>query len=106
MKPRRKLKYSKDAITVHWISGHDDIIENEKANEETKRSAGGRDQYSQKRRLPLYLKHTSLPFSTSALKQVQHDITNKRWARLWSKSPHHQHLSKIDLAYSWAPLSS
>ncbi|KIJ05179.1 hypothetical protein PAXINDRAFT_21538 [Paxillus involutus ATCC 200175] len=59
MKPRRKLKYSKDAITVHWISGHDDIIENEKANEETKRSAGGRDQYSQKRRLPLYLKHTS-----------------------------------------------
>ncbi|KAG2127127.1 hypothetical protein DEU56DRAFT_691148, partial [Suillus clintonianus] len=92
-------KNSKDCnfqVKVHWISGHDGVEGNEKADQEAKEAAEGSEANSATRRLPPYLKKGVLPSSTSALKQAQRKESADRWNRLWTKSPRHAHTISID----------
>ncbi|KAF9232844.1 hypothetical protein BU15DRAFT_8960, partial [Melanogaster broomeanus] len=81
---------------VRWISGHDGVEGNELADEEAKKAAKDPRQTSRTPRLPTYLQRKPLPLSIAATKQAQQDITKKRWARLWAKSPRYPHSHNID----------
>ncbi|KIJ04602.1 hypothetical protein PAXINDRAFT_54716, partial [Paxillus involutus ATCC 200175] len=78
---RRKMKLKRGDITVRWISGHEGVDGNERADEEAKLAAKGRANNSLRKRLPTFLREGSLPVSTPAIKQVQKDTTKKRWGR-------------------------
>ncbi|KIJ58963.1 hypothetical protein HYDPIDRAFT_50490, partial [Hydnomerulius pinastri MD-312] len=91
---RKNTRCRADDITVSWISGHDGVEGNEKADDEAKKAAKGDS--SSRARLPSYLRKGPLPLSVSALKQAQHAATAKRWAAMWAKSPRFEHLSKVD----------
>ncbi|KIJ05651.1 hypothetical protein PAXINDRAFT_60969, partial [Paxillus involutus ATCC 200175] len=81
---------------LDWISGHDGVDGNEKADEEAKEAAKGPDHSSPRRHLPAFLRKGPLPLSISAVKQSQREVTKKRWAQEWAASPRYSHLSKID----------
>ncbi|KAF9223054.1 hypothetical protein BS17DRAFT_668662, partial [Gyrodon lividus] len=79
-----------------WISGHNRVADNKKADEEAKEATKGSDYSSPKRWLPAYLRKEALPLSISAIKQEQQGTTKKCWVRQWANSPHYHHLAKID----------
>ncbi|KIJ10436.1 hypothetical protein PAXINDRAFT_27103, partial [Paxillus involutus ATCC 200175] len=79
-----------------WISGHNGVEGNEKADEEAKKAAEGTRHSSPARRLPTFLRRGALPLSASALKQEQKTVSNEHWKRMWAKSSRHQHLNKTD----------
>ncbi|KIJ11282.1 hypothetical protein PAXINDRAFT_26186, partial [Paxillus involutus ATCC 200175] len=83
-------------ISVKWISGHEGVEGNERADKEAKTAAKGRANNSLRKRLPTFLREGPLPISMSAAKQEQKDITKKQWGRLWAKSPHYAHTLKYD----------
>ncbi|KAF8835395.1 hypothetical protein BDN67DRAFT_913079 [Paxillus ammoniavirescens] len=70
-------------LTVRWISGHDGVQGNKTADKEAKLAAGSPNNNSPIRRLPIYLRNSVLPSSTSALKQAQKDQSKVRWAHNW-----------------------
>ncbi|KAF9232835.1 hypothetical protein BU15DRAFT_67116 [Melanogaster broomeanus] len=81
---------------------------NELADEEAKKVAKDPHQTSTLKRLPIFLQRNPLPLSVSATKQAQRDVTKKRWARFWAKSPRYPHAHNIDkkmLAGSFVKLS-
>ncbi|KIJ19231.1 hypothetical protein PAXINDRAFT_53127, partial [Paxillus involutus ATCC 200175] len=81
---------------VKWISGHDGVRGNKRADKEAKTAAENARNNSLWKRLPALLRNKPLPTSMSAIKQEQNDITKKHWSRLWAKSPHHAHTLKYD----------
>jgi ribonuclease HI len=92
-------KSSKDRnfkVKVHWISGHDGVAGNEKADDEAKKAAESRGNNSSTRRLPPFLRKGVLPSSISALKQAQRQESSERWGRFWSKSPRHARTIQTD----------
>ncbi|KIK80713.1 hypothetical protein PAXRUDRAFT_36112 [Paxillus rubicundulus Ve08.2h10] len=87
-KLQRKMKLTKTDITVRWISGHDRVEGNERADEEAKEAAKSAGNNSLRKCLPTFL--------ILAIKQEQNSITKKCWERLWAKSPRHAHTLKYD----------
>ncbi|KIK80152.1 hypothetical protein PAXRUDRAFT_85917, partial [Paxillus rubicundulus Ve08.2h10] len=47
--------------------------------------------------LPTFIQSKPLLLSVSTLKQAQHDITKKTWARSWVKSPRYPHSHHINV---------
>ncbi|KIJ04479.1 hypothetical protein PAXINDRAFT_30105, partial [Paxillus involutus ATCC 200175] len=80
-KLRKSLRCKKKDISICWISGHDGVEGNEKADEEAKKAAEGTRHSSPARRLPTFLRRGALPLSASALKQEQKTASNERWKR-------------------------
>ncbi|KIJ12629.1 hypothetical protein PAXINDRAFT_27773, partial [Paxillus involutus ATCC 200175] len=78
---RKKMKITRTDITVRWISGHDGVEGNERADEEAKKAAQDKANNSLRKRLPKYLRDGPLPISVSATKQDQKDVTKERWCR-------------------------
>ncbi|KAG2361320.1 hypothetical protein BDR07DRAFT_1202762, partial [Suillus spraguei] len=74
-------------VKVHWISGHDRVEGNEKADKEAKKTARNHRENSPTHKLPPFLCKGVLPSSLSALKQAQCQESTKRWNQFWLKSP-------------------
>ena len=81
---------------VRWISDHDGVEGNERADEEAKRAANAQQENSPRRRLPIYLRKGTLPSSISALKQAQRTESLARWARMWETSPRYRRTTNTD----------
>ncbi|KAF9231252.1 hypothetical protein BU15DRAFT_56394 [Melanogaster broomeanus] len=90
------LRCRRSDVKVCWISGHDGVEGNEKADEEAKAAAKNPANTSPKNNLPIFLRRDPLPLSISAIKQAQYDAVKKRWSRLWAASPRYAHLNNID----------
>ncbi|KIJ10229.1 hypothetical protein PAXINDRAFT_86367 [Paxillus involutus ATCC 200175] len=95
-KLRRRNKLTKADITIRWISGHDGVEGNKRADKEAKEAAKSRTNNSRRKHLPKFLQGDPLPLSISAVRQHQKDIMKKRWAKLWAKSPRFIHSASYD----------
>lgn len=74
-------------LKVNWISAHDGVEGNERADEEAKDAARGNG--SPPRDLPAFLRKGELLLSVMAIKQILTDNLNKKWAKGWEELPHH-----------------
>ncbi|KAF9233167.1 hypothetical protein BU15DRAFT_15617, partial [Melanogaster broomeanus] len=80
-KIRKENPGANNTVTVCWISGHDGVEGNKRADMEAKMAVQGARNNSTKRRLPKLLRKDPLPLSISALKQHQKETSAKRWMR-------------------------
>ncbi|KIK77067.1 hypothetical protein PAXRUDRAFT_36837 [Paxillus rubicundulus Ve08.2h10] len=90
------MKLTKTDITVRWISGHNRVEGNKRADKEAKEVAKSAGNNSLQKCLPTFLWEQSLHTSILAIKQEQNSIMKKHWERLWAKSPCHTHTFKYD----------
>ena len=81
-------------LRVSWVSGHDGVARNERADLEAKDAAAGSPSMDQE--LPPLLHLAPLPCSVTAAKQHFRTLLMLDWKSHWSKSPHFQHAAKID----------
>jgi len=93
---KRTSKDHNFKVKVHWISGHDGVEGNERADQEAKKAARDQRDNSATHRLPPYLQKGVLPSSVSALKQAQRQESTERWGRFWLTSPRYAHTTLID----------
>ena len=80
-------------IKISWVSGHDGVARNERADIEAKAAAAGSS--SDKPELPPLL-HSPLPISVTTARQHFRATLTVDWRNHWRKSPHFWHASKID----------
>ncbi|KAG1762216.1 hypothetical protein EDD22DRAFT_778685 [Suillus occidentalis] len=83
-------------VVLKWSPGHEGIHGNKMMDKEVKLAATSRTNNSSCEDLPKYLRHRTLPLSTSALIQAQRQATLTRWGRMWAKSPRYNCIQNID----------
>ena len=81
-------------LRVSWVSGHDGVAGNERADLEAKDVAAGSSSTDQE--LPPLLHSAPLPCSVMAAKQHFRTSLMLDWRSRWSESPHFQRAAKID----------
>ena len=81
-------------LRVSWVSGHNGVAGNERADLEAKDAAAG--SLSTDQELPLLLRSAPLPCSITATKQHFRTSLMLDWKIRWSESPRFQHTAKID----------
>ena len=79
---------------MHWMPGHEDIEGNEIADNQAKLAAKCKS--SPAMQLPPLLRKGELPTSASALKQAFNKARKAKWKSVWSTSPRHRRISRID----------
>ncbi|KAJ8462821.1 hypothetical protein ONZ45_g17797 [Pleurotus djamor] len=83
------------SISLHWISSHDDVKGNERADELAKQAAEGRARPPDT--MPkLIARHVVLPQSKSAWRQAAKRRRKERSAHAWSNSRRKASLDRID----------
>ena len=80
-------------LKISWVSGHDSVARNEKADTEAKAVATGDS--SAELELPLLLR-SPLPYSVTATRQHFRLLLMTDWKDHWHESPCYQHTSRID----------
>ena len=90
----RKRSLSNLQLKISWISGHDGITGNDKADEEAKMAAQGAS--SPWNELPPLLQSGPLLLSSTTAKQHYRLKLTTEWRQHWAKSLRHQHAAKID----------
>jgi ribonuclease HI len=86
---RRKTK-----LKITWISGHDDVEGNERADAEAKKAAKGDS--SQASKLPALLTADPLPRSITAARQCFRASLQNMWRMKWMASPRYMRMAAID----------
>ena len=81
-------------LGISWISGHDGIKGNERADKEARKAVS--DGASLHEDLPDILQEGPLPNSLTALGGSFQVDLRERWKSLWAKSPQRGHMDKID----------
>lgn len=81
-------------IKISWISAHDRVEGNEKADEAAKEAVQGNS--TQDKHLPPFFCNKTLPYSASAIKQMLNKEIKANWSKSWEASPCHQQLKKYD----------
>jgi len=86
-------------LSVRWISSHDDVTGNERADKLAKEAAAGRA--SRRIDLPPLLRRT-LPTSASAKNQDHMEHLKKDWNTLWLNSPRRSRINRIDSSFPFS----
>ena len=81
-------------LGIHWISGHDGVHGNERADEEARRAVSVGS--SPESKLPEMLQGHSLPCSLAALCGKFKESLKLRWKAIWVKSPWKGRMDRID----------
>src|SRR6266481_4376798 len=81
-------------VTLSWISSHDGVEGNERADVEAKEAT--EDGSSLEPLLPPLLQEGPLPTSITAAGQTFRGELSARWRAIWGQSPHFVHASKVD----------
>lgn len=84
------------SLRLAWISGHSEVEGNELVDEEAKKAAERKSATSPPGELPGYLRVSSLPYSSSALKQKYRADLKELWRAQWKKSPRSLKMKKYD----------
>lgn len=81
-------------MEMRWISGHDEVEENEDVDKQAKMAAGGDS--SPVSQLPRFLTEKKLPGSVAACKQTFAETIKRKWEARWKESPRYAKMAKID----------
>ena len=81
-------------LTIGWVSGHDGIKGNERADDEAKMAA--HEGSSPEDELPEVLQGCTLPSSLTALGGAFKETLRARWKYIWAKSPPKGRMDKVD----------
>lgn len=81
-------------LTIGWVSGHDGVEGNERADSEAKIAAS--EGSSPEDELPEALQGSALLSSLSALGGAFKEMLRARWKSLWAKSPRKGRMDKVD----------
>ena len=81
-------------ICISWVSGHDGVLGNERADAEARKvvEVGS----SREEDLPDVLCSQALPCSLAAAGAAFKEDLLKHWRNIWAASPRHKRIDKID----------